>query len=122
LFPVIAGGWGAIVKYNFGHTKMQLQPPQPEFLPLAFAARREARASDNGISSAVDDAKTQLETLGVDRASLLAGFEAVLNRHKVLPAGDFNNDGVYRDALDQVSFAHRIRARLDLVDVARFIS
>ena len=54
--------------------------------------------------SALDEAAAQLEQLGVDRGALAAGFDTVLRRHEALAAVDYNDDGAYRKALDQVIF------------------
>ena len=104
LFPVIAGGWGAKVRYNFGHGPMRHEPPGPDYVPVAVAAgavTAGAVAGGGGVG-AMDEAAAQLEQLGVDRGALVAGFDTVLRRHEALMAEDFNDDGAYRKALDQV--------------------
>jgi hypothetical protein len=98
LFPVIAGGWGARVVYNFGHRAMRLAPPDGTYLPFKVMAEM-ARSTANLVPCLAEEA---LAKVGASRDELLQNFDMVWRRHEELPPEDFNDDSVYRDSLVEI--------------------
>ena len=106
LFPVFAGGWGACVYYNFGHQKMKHSPPTVDFIPVTEAiARVSSIESGHNSNPLMEDAASQLRGLDVDNIAMLRCFDEVRERQEALPAEDYNDDNVYKDALDHILFA-----------------
>jgi Ran GTPase-activating protein (RanGAP) involved in mRNA processing and transport len=120
LFPVLAGGWGARVKYNFGHTGMQHTPPTADYFTVARAAMVQRQGSAGGTgaipvafgvgglqistSTANLNSKTDelLEELRNGRNDLLLDFQKVYKLHLMLKPEEFNNDEVYKEILNQI--------------------
>ena len=98
LFPVLAGGWGINIKYNFGKKAMVHTPPGEGFLPVwqrKVQLIREQKAIDSTAMEMFDE-------LGIGRKGHLAEFDLVRNKHEARRAEDYNDDSVYKDSLNEI--------------------
>jgi Ran GTPase-activating protein (RanGAP) involved in mRNA processing and transport len=119
LFPVLTGGWGAKVKYNFGNGPMRHTPPGPGYKSVfASAIAERSGLSVSGLQSSLtnivagDDESTDASVIGeaevilgsinVSQSVLLKYFDEVRERHEALAPEDYNDDAVYKTSLDEI--------------------
>ena len=104
LFPILTGGWGASCKCNFGHSEMQIHPPDSGYCPIAHAAKeylvKWELATER--SNNIKEAEHILDGLGMNQRSLLDRFDEIRVLHEAMEAEEYNVDDVYRDNLDEI--------------------